>query len=126
MSVAELLKYYLSDVQVVISVTELLDFLFQFIYLFICLFVCVHAHVFQIFSHKKVAAHLFILTSLSVELYRYCNCYCRGGKQLCSHDVAYYSLRDTVDGFSELQSSVQKEANYDIFCIQSYNRKSFM
>ncbi|KAM6923498.1 LOW QUALITY PROTEIN: tectonic-1-like [Xenentodon cancila] len=46
----------------------------------------------------------------------------RGGKQLCSHDVAYYSLKTTDDGYAELQSSVQKEANYDIFCIHSYNR----
>ncbi|XP_074503945.1 tectonic-1 [Sebastes fasciatus] len=45
-----------------------------------------------------------------------------GEKQLCSHDVASYSLRSTVDGYSELQSSVRKETNYDIFCIQSQNR----
>lgn len=50
--------------------------------------------------------------------------FCSGSKQLCSHDVAYYSLRSTIDGYSELQSSVQKETNYDIFCIQSQNRKS--
>ncbi|XP_072252391.1 tectonic-1 [Leuresthes tenuis] len=45
-----------------------------------------------------------------------------GIKQLCSYDVAYYTLRTTIDGYSELQSSVLKEANYDIFCIQSHNR----
>ncbi|XP_047441622.1 tectonic-1 isoform X1 [Mugil cephalus] len=43
-------------------------------------------------------------------------------KQLCSHDVAYYSLRSTIEGYSELQLSVQKETNYDIFCIHSQNR----
>ncbi|XP_005749198.1 tectonic-1 [Pundamilia nyererei] len=45
-----------------------------------------------------------------------------GSKQMCSHDVALYSLRRAADGYSELQSSVQKETNYDIFCIQSQNR----
>ncbi|XP_070769726.1 tectonic-1 [Enoplosus armatus] len=45
-----------------------------------------------------------------------------GSKQLCSRDVASYSLRSTIDGYSELQSSVQKETNYDVFCIQSQNR----
>ncbi|XP_044061569.1 tectonic-1 isoform X2 [Siniperca chuatsi] len=45
-----------------------------------------------------------------------------GNKQLCSHDVASYSLGSAIDGYSELQSSVQKETNYDIFCIQSQNR----
>ncbi|XP_027147057.1 tectonic-1 isoform X2 [Larimichthys crocea] len=42
-----------------------------------------------------------------------------GNKQLCSRDVASYSLGITIDGYSELQSSVQKETNYDVFCIQS-------
>uniref|UniRef100_A0A3Q4HLB4 Tectonic-1-3 N-terminal domain-containing protein n=2 Tax=Neolamprologus brichardi TaxID=32507 RepID=A0A3Q4HLB4_NEOBR len=45
-----------------------------------------------------------------------------GSKQMCSHDVASYSLRRAADGYSELQSSVQKETNYDIFCIESQNR----
>ncbi|XP_071398036.1 tectonic-1-like [Centroberyx affinis] len=45
-----------------------------------------------------------------------------GNKQLCSPVTAHYSLGSTVDGFSELHSSVQKEMNYDIFCIQSHNR----
>ncbi|XP_045886798.1 tectonic-1-like isoform X2 [Micropterus dolomieu] len=45
-----------------------------------------------------------------------------GNKQLCSRDVASYSLGSAIDGYSELQSSVQKETNYDIFCIQSQNR----
>ncbi|GAA6234230.1 tectonic-1 [Lates japonicus] len=45
-----------------------------------------------------------------------------GNKQLCSSDVASYSLGSTVDGYSELQTSVRKETNYDIFCIQSQNR----
>ncbi|XP_031733485.1 tectonic-1 isoform X1 [Anarrhichthys ocellatus] len=45
-----------------------------------------------------------------------------GKKQLCSNDVATYSLGSTIDGYSELQSSVRKETNYDVFCIQSQNR----
>ncbi|XP_039975094.1 tectonic-1 isoform X3 [Xiphias gladius] len=45
-----------------------------------------------------------------------------GNKKLCSCDVASYSLGSTIDGFSELQFSVRKETNYDIFCIQSQNR----
>ncbi|CAG5993474.1 unnamed protein product [Menidia menidia] len=45
-----------------------------------------------------------------------------GSKQLCSYDVARYSLRTTVDGYSELRSSVLKETNPDVFCIQKLNR----
>ncbi|XP_076595988.1 tectonic-1 [Chaetodon auriga] len=45
-----------------------------------------------------------------------------GNKQLCNRDVASYSLRSTIDGYSELQSSVRKETNYDVFCIQTQNR----
>ncbi|XP_054453794.1 tectonic-1-like isoform X2 [Anoplopoma fimbria] len=45
-----------------------------------------------------------------------------GKKQLCSNDVVTYSLGSTIDGYSELQSSVRKETNYDVFCIQSQNR----
>ncbi|XP_051277192.1 tectonic-1 isoform X2 [Dicentrarchus labrax] len=45
-----------------------------------------------------------------------------GNKQLCSRDVASYALRTTIDGYSELQSSIQKETNYDILCIQTQNR----
>ncbi|XP_029296843.1 tectonic-1 isoform X2 [Cottoperca gobio] len=45
-----------------------------------------------------------------------------GKKMLCSRHVASYSLGSTMDGYSELQSSVRKETNYDIFCIQSQNR----
>ncbi|XP_040904647.1 tectonic-1-like isoform X2 [Toxotes jaculatrix] len=43
-------------------------------------------------------------------------------KQLCSWDAASYSLGSTIDGYSELQLSVTKETNYDIFCIKSQNR----
>ncbi|TNN44378.1 Tectonic-1 [Liparis tanakae] len=45
-----------------------------------------------------------------------------GKKQLCSIDVATYLLGRTVDGFSELKSSVRNKTNYDVFCIQSQNR----
>ncbi|XP_029918047.1 tectonic-1 isoform X3 [Myripristis murdjan] len=44
-----------------------------------------------------------------------------GNKQLCSQDAAHYTLGSTVDGLSELHSSVQKEINNGIFCIQSHN-----
>ncbi|XP_041846206.1 tectonic-1 [Melanotaenia boesemani] len=46
----------------------------------------------------------------------------RGSRQLCERDVASYTLRTKIDGYSELTSSVQKETNYDVFCIQSQNR----
>ncbi|CAI5682202.1 tectonic-1 isoform X1 [Oreochromis niloticus] len=45
-----------------------------------------------------------------------------GSKQMCNHDVAFYSLSRAADGYSELLSSAQKETNYDIFCIESQNR----
>ncbi|KAM3877809.1 tectonic-1 [Diretmus argenteus] len=45
-----------------------------------------------------------------------------GNKQLCSWDAAHYSLDNTTQGLSELHSSVQKEMNSDVFCIQSQNR----
>lgn len=48
-----------------------------------------------------------------------------GNKQLCSRDVAYYSLGSTIDGYSILQSSVQRESHSDVFCIQSQNGESF-
>ncbi|XP_056295551.1 tectonic-1 isoform X2 [Pseudoliparis swirei] len=48
--------------------------------------------------------------------------YVSGKKQLCSIDVATYLLGRTVDGFSELKSSVRNKTNYDAFCIQSQNR----
>ncbi|KAF0039294.1 hypothetical protein F2P81_007529 [Scophthalmus maximus] len=45
-----------------------------------------------------------------------------GNKQMCSRDVALYSLGSTIDGYSKLQLAVKKETNSDIFCIQSQNR----
>ncbi|XP_059202577.1 tectonic-1 [Centropristis striata] len=45
-----------------------------------------------------------------------------GRNRLCIRDVASYSLVITIDGFSELRSSVRKETNYDVFCIQSQSR----
>ncbi|MED6291378.1 hypothetical protein CHARACLAT_022978, partial [Characodon lateralis] len=56
-----------------------------------------------------------LFTSCSISAVR------SGSKRLCSQDVAQYTLRTTVDGYSELQSSVQKETNYDILCIQAQN-----
>lgn len=49
---------------------------------------------------------------------------CRSNMQLCSQEVASYSLRTTVSGYSELQASVQQESNSDVFCIHSQNRES--
>lgn len=48
-----------------------------------------------------------------------------GNKKLCSRDVASYSLGSTIDGYSILQSSVQRESHSDVFCIQSQNGESF-
>lgn len=48
-----------------------------------------------------------------------------GNKQFCSWDVASYSLGSTTDGYSILQSSVRRERNSDVFCIQFQNGKSF-
>ncbi|KAM3612298.1 uncharacterized protein V6R79_006463 [Siganus canaliculatus] len=45
-----------------------------------------------------------------------------GNKQLCSQEVVSYSLLSKIDGYSELQSSVQRETNSDVLCIHSYNR----
>uniref|UniRef100_A0A665VHM9 Tectonic family member 1 n=1 Tax=Echeneis naucrates TaxID=173247 RepID=A0A665VHM9_ECHNA len=42
-------------------------------------------------------------------------------QQLCSHDVVSYSLASTINGYSNLEVSVTKETNYDIFCIHSQN-----
>lgn len=42
-----------------------------------------------------------------------------GNKQLCSRDVASYSLGTTEDGHAKLQSSVQRETSSDFFCIWS-------
>ncbi|XP_041652779.1 tectonic-1-like [Cheilinus undulatus] len=56
-----------------------------------------------------------LFTSCSVETVR-------ENQQMCSHDVASYSLQTRIDGFSEIQSSSRKETNYDVLCIQSQNR----
>ncbi|XP_071313644.1 tectonic-1-like isoform X3 [Trachinotus anak] len=45
-----------------------------------------------------------------------------GNKQLCNRNMALYSLGSTIGGYSQLQVSVTKETNYDVFCIQSQNR----
>ena len=44
-----------------------------------------------------------------------------GKKQLCSRNVASYSLGFTKDGYAKLQSSVQRETSSDLFCIRSQN-----
>lgn len=49
---------------------------------------------------------------------------CRSNTQLCSQEVASYSLRTTVSGHSELRASLQQESNRDVFCIHSQNRES--
>ncbi|KAK2843996.1 hypothetical protein Q5P01_010655 [Channa striata] len=45
-----------------------------------------------------------------------------GSRQLCSRDVASYTLGSTAEGHSELRLSVRRETSDDIFCIQSQNR----
>lgn len=49
---------------------------------------------------------------------------CRSNTQLCSQEVASYSLRTSVSGHSELQAAVQQESNSDFFCVHSQNRES--
>ncbi|XP_068596220.1 tectonic-1-like [Brachionichthys hirsutus] len=46
----------------------------------------------------------------------------RGHQRLCSQKTASYSLVSAADGYSELKTSVQKETNDDVFCVQSQNR----
>ncbi|KAL2100008.1 hypothetical protein ACEWY4_004402 [Coilia grayii] len=41
--------------------------------------------------------------------------------KLCSQDVASYSLRTTPEGYASVQSSVDREVNPDVFCIQKAN-----
>lgn len=48
-----------------------------------------------------------------------------GNKQLCSREVASYSLVSTIDGYSTLQSSIQRESHTGVFCIQSQNGELF-
>ncbi|XP_034546051.1 tectonic-1-like isoform X2 [Notolabrus celidotus] len=64
---------------------------------------------------RDCSEEVALFTSCSVETVS-------GNKQLCSRNVASYSLRTKIDGFSEIRSSVKKETSYDIFCIQSQNR----
>ncbi|XP_029959118.1 tectonic-1-like [Salarias fasciatus] len=45
-----------------------------------------------------------------------------GSRQLCSRDVASYSLRSTEEGYSELQASVRQQSSSDALCVQSQNR----
>uniref|UniRef100_A0A8B9JTB8 Tectonic family member 1 n=1 Tax=Astyanax mexicanus TaxID=7994 RepID=A0A8B9JTB8_ASTMX len=44
-----------------------------------------------------------------------------GDPRLCSQDAALYSLRTTAEGFSAVQTSVQRQINPDVFCIQTAN-----
>ncbi|KAK5925614.1 hypothetical protein CgunFtcFv8_018124 [Champsocephalus gunnari] len=64
---------------------------------------------------RVCAEELSLFTSCSVDRVS-------GSQQLCSGDVVSYSLRITIDGYSELQASAGEEPNYDILCIQSQNR----
>uniref|UniRef100_A0AAY4EEJ0 Tectonic domain-containing protein n=1 Tax=Denticeps clupeoides TaxID=299321 RepID=A0AAY4EEJ0_9TELE len=41
--------------------------------------------------------------------------------RLCSQNVATYALSSTADGYADVQSSIQREVNPDVFCIQSAN-----
>ncbi|KAK5897565.1 hypothetical protein CesoFtcFv8_010616 [Champsocephalus esox] len=64
---------------------------------------------------RVCAEELSLFTSCSVDRVS-------GSQQLCSGDVVSYSLRITIDGYSELQASAGEQPNYDILCIQSQNR----
>ncbi|XP_066507355.1 tectonic-1 [Hoplias malabaricus] len=46
-----------------------------------------------------------------------------GDPRLCSQDAAVYSLSTTSDSLSQVQTSVQREVNPDVFCLQSANYK---
>ncbi|XP_055080719.1 tectonic-1 [Periophthalmus magnuspinnatus] len=62
---------------------------------------------------KKCGPELALFTACSVHTVR-------GSRRLCNQEVATYSLSTTIDGYSELQSSVQYDKNYD--CIYFQNR----
>lgn len=47
----------------------------------------------------------------------------RGDAKLCSQDAAVYTLAGTPGGLSRVMTSVQREINPDVFCIQSANCK---
>ncbi|XP_060905053.1 tectonic-1 [Labrus mixtus] len=64
---------------------------------------------------RDCSEEVALFTSCSVETVG-------GNNQMCSRDVASYSLLNTIDGFSEVYSSVRKENSYNILCIQSQNR----
>ncbi|XP_029549498.1 tectonic-1 isoform X2 [Salmo trutta] len=45
----------------------------------------------------------------------------RGEPKLCGQDVVTYTISETIDGYAQVQRSVQQEVNLDVFCIQSTN-----
>ncbi|XP_014022840.1 tectonic-1 isoform X1 [Salmo salar] len=45
----------------------------------------------------------------------------RGEPKLCGQDVVTYTISETIDGYAQVQKSVQQEVNLDVFCIQSTN-----
>ncbi|MCI4388495.1 hypothetical protein PGIGA_G00086680 [Pangasianodon gigas] len=44
-----------------------------------------------------------------------------GDAKLCSQDAALYTLTVTPEGLSKVMTSVQREINPDVFCVQSAN-----
>ncbi|XP_077099155.1 tectonic-1 [Siphateles boraxobius] len=42
-------------------------------------------------------------------------------RRLCNRESAVYSLSSTPDGLSQVQSTVQRQLNPDVFCIQTAN-----
>lgn len=50
-------------------------------------------------------------------------CVVSGDAKLCSMDAALYTLTVTPEGLSQVVTSVQREINPDVFCIQSANCK---
>ncbi|XP_076876563.1 tectonic-1-like isoform X2 [Brachyhypopomus gauderio] len=49
-----------------------------------------------------------------------------GDTKLCSQDTALYTLATTPDGLSQVRTSVLREVNPDVFCIQSANYEQGM
>ncbi|XP_056130764.1 tectonic-1-like [Lampris incognitus] len=46
-----------------------------------------------------------------------------GNQKLCNQVTEHHSLGSTINGYSELHTSIQRDLNYDLFCIQSQNCK---
>ncbi|KAJ7983857.1 hypothetical protein DPEC_G00370550 [Dallia pectoralis] len=62
----------------------------------------------------ECSEELVLFTSCTVETVS-------GEPRLCSQDVTTYSISETVDGYAQVRTSVQKQVNQDVLCIHSTN-----